>query len=1669
MEFVESMGGGRAASRTDTLTVTLISERTNWVSVPSALANKLYGLNELPVVLQLRVLDGAGRPCKQRPHPIHVAWTGDTLPASRVPGGPGGQQLGVPSALAAGLGLRADARVTVAPLLGVPAASWVEVEPEGEGDWEVAEANAGFLEDQMLGQVGVLSRGQALTVWGRGGAGVRLRVLGCAPTDLVRLVPGAEVRVAPKPRGAALAGLLGQAAAQAAAGAAAGAANVGGGAGAGGVGVSGQGLGPGLGHRPQMVPLANGPNGHGYYGVAGAWQGPPPPAANGQPPMPPGPHGPPPGFLGGAPGSGPAANGAAPPGLSHGPAPAPGSGPGSGGGGGGGGGAEGGMRRGGSLRREPSGGECGGGPGSRLLTPPAWAGGLYRSAPAGEVEEARPGPLPSLPGLGQAPSQPVEARRGAGPRPAAGNGGASGGRSSLEVGSTPSSSLAAVGVDGAPAAAGAATTMGSAPASGSVPAAAGPRPGAEARASTADVGAGHAATPAAADRPPLPLRLRVLDPPPSKYLVPLPLAPGAAPPPGSAGGGGGGPVSTAAAAPLAVQSWLTLAVAVAPSTAVTLLGTAGSAAAAAVGGTTLVRLHGRGAVRDLLGVLVPEPACPVGHVMLAPPLQHVLCVLPHMHVTITALPGCTTMTDSTAAQGPEADAAAAAALPSLTLHPLPVPAARLAAAAAAAQTPPGVAAPAAPPAAASVPAGTSEGLVPYQAALLAAATGSGRASSEPAAAAAADPAAASPSQALALSYAVQQWLAAQMEGIRQAVLQCTACTACDARDERQQCPDVRLPYASGAVLHFRIPPGCWLLPGIGSKTAAAAAAVGTDESAPPPAPGDYCLIAHAIRRSHAQAHASAAPATATAAPPPLVSAGMLTALAAAPAATSTATAAAPPLAIKLGQPVVLPAASYPTPRNGTAILPRPLPPPLRPLTPPAAGSRSERETQDPLDRSHTDQMKYLDRMDLDLDVSHLSWLAGPLEQSLRRLLPQLDPGVGAAVAAAGLPRCGGVLVTGPPGSGRSALLAALGDVAERHPALQAHVMALQCGRLAGGGVGACCSLLAAAAAEAQALAPCLLLLDDLDALAPAGADGPEYGMQHPDGAAAAARLADWLAALMDELAAAAAGAAAAAWPHSGPPPAVAVAACAKDAGAVAAALRRVGRLDVEVRLPAPGSAGRGAMMQAAARARGVRADPAALAAVAAAAEGFEGADLRLLLDRAIHTAMRRQLGNGGPAAAAAAGAGPGGGGGNGGGRGAELALTEADLRGALEGFVPAPFWGVQQASAAAGKAEGWEDVGGLEEVVAALREALLLPIRHRALVAAAPLRLRTGALLYGPPGCGKTHVVAAAVAAVSKVAPLRFFTVKGPELLNKYIGASEAAVRDLFARAAAAAPAVLFFDEFDAIAPPRGHDSTGVTDRVVNQLLTELDGVEGLRGVVVLGATSRPDMIDAALLRPGRLDRLLFCGPPRSRGQRLQILRALSRKLRLAPDVDLGAVAGASEGLTGADLGAVLSEAALHAINESVQGAEAAGAAEAEAGVAGLGGAEPGEAAAATRASLATAPDAAGVTPLPGTGAASAGSGEQSGSGGAGGSGATDSVAGADAPSAAAAASAGGGGSGPLICWRHVQRALAGARPSLPASEAARLEGLYARFRSDREASGARPGGTGAGGRATLA
>nr|CAG8452949.1 8322_t:CDS:10 [Entrophospora candida] len=257
----------------------------------------------------------------------------------------------------------------------------------------------------------------------------------------------------------------------------------------------------------------------------------------------------------------------------------------------------------------------------------------------------------------------------------------------------------------------------------------------------------------------------------------------------------------------------------------------------------------------------------------------------------------------------------------------------------------------------------------------------------------------------------------------------------------------------------------------------------------------------------------------------------------------------------------------------------------------------------------------------------------------------------------------------------------------------------------------------------------------------------------------------------------------------------------------------------------------------------------------------------------------------------------------------ERAIHEDDFQKAHEGFVPISLRGVKLHTSDV----SWADIGGLEETKKVLLETLEWPTKYASIFANCPLRLRSGLLLYGFPGCGKTLLASA----VAKECGLNFISVKGPELLNKYIGASEKSVRDLFDRAQAAKPCVLFFDEFDSIAPKRGHDSTGVTDRVVNQMLTQMDGAEGLEGVYVLAATSRPDLIDPALLRPGRLDKSLLCNMPTQK-ERFDILKALSRKMELSEDVDLDEYSKKCEHYSGADLQALLYNAHLEAIHDII-------------------------------------------------------------------------------------------------------------------------------------------------------
>jgi peroxin-1 len=249
-------------------------------------------------------------------------------------------------------------------------------------------------------------------------------------------------------------------------------------------------------------------------------------------------------------------------------------------------------------------------------------------------------------------------------------------------------------------------------------------------------------------------------------------------------------------------------------------------------------------------------------------------------------------------------------------------------------------------------------------------------------------------------------------------------------------------------------------------------------------------------------------------------------------------------------------------------------------------------------------------------------------------------------------------------------------------------------------------------------------------------------------------------------------------------------------------------------------------------------------------------------------------------------------------------ISAASISASMSGWVSA---GVKNAGVVQ-ISNSLDDVGGMQRVKSALFDMLSFQTQHSELFASAPVRVQTGMLLYGYPGCGKTMIVGAACKSVG----LPLIVVQGPEILNKYIGASESEVRRVFDRARAVAPCVLFFDEFDAISRRRGHDNTGVTDRVVNQLLTSLDGFEVLKNVFVIAATSRPDIIDPALLRPGRLDTHLLCDLPDA-NERTDVLRVACKSVGLGADVDLAHVAGTCEGMTYADVNALVYSAQLHA------------------------------------------------------------------------------------------------------------------------------------------------------------
>jgi transitional endoplasmic reticulum ATPase len=347
------------------------------------------------------------------------------------------------------------------------------------------------------------------------------------------------------------------------------------------------------------------------------------------------------------------------------------------------------------------------------------------------------------------------------------------------------------------------------------------------------------------------------------------------------------------------------------------------------------------------------------------------------------------------------------------------------------------------------------------------------------------------------------------------------------------------------------------------------------------------------------------------------------------------------------------------------------------------------------------------------------------------------------------------------------------------------------------------------------------------------------------------------------------------------------------------ALRRPGRFDREITIPIPDRIGREEILSVHSRGMPL-AEDVAMSHLAEITHGFVGADLEALCRESAMSCLRRIMPD------------------------IDFALARipyeqlAKLQVRMEDFMNA-LREVEPSATREVFVEipdvRWEDVGGLAEIKKRLIEAVEWPLQYADLFTKAAIRPPKGILLTGPPGCGKT-MLAKAIATESRV---NFISVKGPALLSKYVGESERGVRDMFRKAKQAAPCIIFFDEIDALVPSRngGGSDAHVAERVLSQFLTELDGVEELTGVLVLGATNRPDMMDPAILRPGRFDEIVEIPLPDEESRRL-IFEVHLRKKPLAPGISACDLAANTQGFSGAEIESVCMKAALRAVRRAV-------------------------------------------------------------------------------------------------------------------------------------------------------
>lgn len=467
----------------------------------------------------------------------------------------------------------------------------------------------------------------------------------------------------------------------------------------------------------------------------------------------------------------------------------------------------------------------------------------------------------------------------------------------------------------------------------------------------------------------------------------------------------------------------------------------------------------------------------------------------------------------------------------------------------------------------------------------------------------------------------------------------------------------------------------------------------------------------------------------------------------------------------------------------------------------------------------------------------------------------------------------GVLLHGPPGCGKTLLARAVANESE------ANFFSINGPEIMSKFYGESEARLREIFQQAQQNAPSIIFIDELDAIAPKREEVTGEVER---------RVVAQLLALMDGL--------------SGRGNVIVIGATNRP-NALDPALRRPGRFDREIEIGVPDKQGRYEILQIHTRGMPL-AEDVDLKKLAEMTHGYTGADLAALCRETAMKALRRYL--------------------------PQINLEEErippevlekmevrmeDFLNAFKEITPTALREVYIEVPTV----HWDDVGGLEEVKQELREAVEWPLKQPEIFKRMGIKPPKGILLYGPPGCGKT-LLAKAVATESEA---NFITVKGPEVFSKWVGESEKAIREVFRKARMAAPAIIFLDEIDSLVPRRGlgFADSGVTERVISQLLTEMDGIVTLEDVVVIAATNRPDIVDPAVLRPGRFDRLIYVPEPDEKG-RLQIFKIYTKNMPLAKDVNLEALAAVTKYYSGADIEAVCREAAMQALRRDINAKE---------------------------------------------------------------------------------------------------------------------------------------------------